>query len=522
MAKTNFLHKYNTDNVHSRAVIVGLVNLLNTRVQYENILSDTNIDLVTVPFFYSMTGDERFLQDYFLEWNDCVHPKIADGNYDVIPRGIVTLTANTINTTVMTHRFVRGSYVKEVAGQLQTYNAFLNSIPLSMTFDVQIETDTNLDAFKIQQSIIETFYKTQVYSVSYKGFRVPCQVGFPEDYGLDKTFEFTYQSDSKLNIKFSLSIETYMPVIDPTTERKNSNRITSQGGPGLGLIEFNDKSILKFAFNTPTPNATYFSGSTLHISWTNTGTILRTNIYYRFAGLGGDWLLMARSAKNKGTFDWNIPFLNISGDTVANDPIRATAVSATGKGAKLRAIIDVNGEVEKIIIFDGGFAYTNGDTIEVSPLILPPPGISAFVAPEITANVQDGRIIGYQILDPGSGFSPTPTNYIELKIESAVDDSIYQVYETSFFFKGDTDPFFDPGGPGMKQVKNLNPTVADLIAQGVVLVDQTISGPGTELGSKIVSADAINNLLVINKDVTLLISDGEYTLEKQTAIFEIQ
>jgi len=522
MAKTNFLHKYNTDNVHSRAVIVGLVNLLNTRVQYENVLSDTNIDVVTVPFFYSMTGDERFLQDYFLEWNDCVHPKIADGNYDVIPRGIVTLTANAINTTAMTHRFVRGSYVKEVAGQLQTFNAFLNSIPLSMTFDVKIETDTNLDAFKIQQSIIETFYKTQVYSVSYKGFRVPCQVGFPEDYGIDKTFEFTYQAETKILISFSLAVETYLPVIDPTTERKNSNRITSDGGAGLGLTEFNDKGILKFSFNTPTPNATYFSGSTLPISWTNTGTILRNNLYYRYPGLGGDWLLMARSTENKGSYDWPIPFLNISGDVVANDPIRASVNSATGRGAKIRAIINTNGEVEKIVIFDSGFGYTNGDTIEVSPLILPPPGVPSFTAPTITANVQDGRIIGYDILSPGSGFEPTPANYIELKIESDVNESIYQVYETSFFFKGDTDPFFDPLGPGMKQIKNLNPTVADLVAQGVNLVGQTISGPATEIGSKILSADAINNLLVIDKDVTLLITDGEYTLEKQTAIFEIQ
>jgi hypothetical protein len=131
-------------------------------------------------------------------------------------------------------------------------------------------------------------------------------------------------------------------------------------------------------------------------------------------------------------------------------------------------------------------------------------------------------VIGYTIIDPGSGFDPTPTNYVELKIENAVDESIYQIYETAFFFKGDTDPFFDPLGPGMQQIKNINPSVADLIAQGINLVDQTISGPGTVIGSKIISADAINNLLVIDKDVTLLIADGEYSLEKQTAIFEIQ
>ena len=521
MAKTNFLHKYNTDNVHSRAVIVGLVNLLNTRVNYTNILSDTNIDIVTVPFFYSMTGDERFLQDYFMEWNDCVHPKIADGNYDVIPRGITTLTGNTINTTAMTHRFVRGSYVREVNGQLQSFNAFLNSIPLSMTFDVQIETDTNLDAFKIQQSIIETFYKTQVYSVSYKGFRVPCQVGFPEDYGLEKTFEFTYQAESKILIKFALAVETYLPVTDPTTERQNSNRISSQGGPGLGLTEMNNLATIGYTFSAPTPNATYFSGNTLGISWTNTGTILRNDIYYRFAGVNGEWLLLARSQENIGTYEWAVPFFNTTGDIIDNDPIRSSVISYTGKGAKVRAIINANGEVEKIVVFSSGFAYTNGDTIEVSPLIThsTPPG---FVKPVITANVQDGRVIGCEILDPGSGFEPTPVNYIELKIVNSVDDSTYQVYEASYNFTGDTDPLINPSGPEMKQITNINPSVSSLISQGIDLVGKMVSGPGVELGSKIVTANAINNLMVIDKDVTLLITDGEYSLEKQTAIFEIQ
>ncbi len=173
-----FLHKHNTDNVHTRAVIVGLVNLLNSKIYYQNVLSDTNIENVSVPFIPNMGGDERFLQDFFLHWNDCVHPRLADGNYDVIPRGVVTLTTNSINTSAMTNRFVRGNYVKEVNGELQRFSAFLNSIPLSMEFDIEIQTDTLLDCFKIQQSILETFYKVQVFSVNFKGFRVPCQAGF--------------------------------------------------------------------------------------------------------------------------------------------------------------------------------------------------------------------------------------------------------------------------------------------------------------------------------------------------------
>jgi hypothetical protein len=103
--------------VHARAVIVGLVNLLNSKVQYENIYSDTDVKSVTVPFYYNFGGDSRFLEDYFLQWNECITPQMADGNVDPIPRGIVTLSSSSINTVMMTNRFVRGTYVKQIGNE---------------------------------------------------------------------------------------------------------------------------------------------------------------------------------------------------------------------------------------------------------------------------------------------------------------------------------------------------------------------------------------------------------------------
>ena len=49
MTGQGFLHKYNTDNVHSRAVIVGVLNMLNNHIFIENVLSDSNIDIVEIP-----------------------------------------------------------------------------------------------------------------------------------------------------------------------------------------------------------------------------------------------------------------------------------------------------------------------------------------------------------------------------------------------------------------------------------------------------------------------------------------
>lgn len=537
----NFLQKYNTDDVHSRAVIIALINLLNSKVQFQNVLSDTDFTDVTVPFFYSMTGDDRFLQDYFLEWNQCVHPKIADGNYDVIPRGIVTLTSNTINTSAMTHRFVRAKYVKEVDGQLQTYNSFLNSIPLSMSFDIVVMVDTNLDAFKIQQSILETFYKTQVFSIGFRGFRIPCQAGFPEDYSFDKTFEFTYETENRLKLTFTIALETYYPVIDPTTTRLNSNRITGignsltgvhgneitslalDGGTGsAGGYEINysilNEAVSKqtsFTFTQPTPGSKYFSGNILPIHWSNSGTVNRVNLYYSLGD--DDWKYIARDISNTGSYDWHIPFFDASGITFATDPVRTHVSSENGNKANIRAIINENGEVDQILVFDGGYSYTGADTIQISPLI-GSGSTQSITQPNIIASVIDGSIVGCEIYEVGSGFAPSPINTIQIKIENAGNSKQFQIYASSQSFTGNVDPF-NPAN--IRKITNIHPTINELISSSANL-QGTISGPGLQNGSNITSVDSINNTLIIDRDVTLLITDGTYKLENNAALFEIQ
>jgi hypothetical protein len=63
--------------------------------------------------------------------------------------------------------------------------------------------------------------------------------------------------------------------------------------------------------------------------------------------------------------------------------------------------------------------------------------------------------------------------------------------------------------------------VNELISTGANL-HGSISGPGLQNGSKIISVDSINNTLSLDKDVTLLITNGTYVLENNVALFEIQ
>lgn len=517
----DFLHKYNTDDVHIRAVIVGLVNLLNNRIVYKNILSDTESDDITVPFFYSMTGDERFLQDYFMEWNDCLHPKVVEGNYDIIPRGIVNLESSSINTSAMTHRFVRGTYVKEVSGELQTFSAYLNSIPLTMSFKVSVETDTTLDAFKIYQSIIEVFYKTQVYSIMFKGFRVPCQVGFPEDFGFENEIEFSYQSDKKIKIDFDINLETYLPVTDDTSVRKNSNRMDNVINRDLqfNLELTNETKNKSFTFELPKSNEVYFSGSYMPISYTTTGSMSRINLYYRIAGTD-DWISIIKNIENNGNYLWLLPFFDEEIVPYTNDKIKYHINSNCGTGGKLRGIINNAGELESIIVLDSGNGYTNEDTVDFS-VILSNTTPTVLVAPEVSLNIAEGKIVGATIHQAGSGFPINPTVFIELKIENFATNVDYQISDIIDTFTADADPDHINGGDDLKTLRNINPDITTLIANGVE-ISGILEGPGIYINTEIVSYDILNNTILLDRLVSNFNEGGIYSLSKRIQKFEIK
>ena len=219
-----FSHKYNTDDVLIRACIVGIVNQLNNKINYTNVWADHQNETVKVPFFYAMSGDERFLQDYFSNWSDCA-PDFVEGNTDPIPRGAIYLVGASVLAANLTSRFVRGYYTKEQEGELKKFNSLINSIPIQMNFNAEILVDTSIESFKIIESIISVFYRTLVFNVNYKGFRVPTQVGFPDNYSIDKQFQFTYGETERIKITFDLELQTYLPLVDDTSEFFAGNRI---------------------------------------------------------------------------------------------------------------------------------------------------------------------------------------------------------------------------------------------------------------------------------------------------------
>lgn len=219
-----FNEKFNKDEVLYRNIIVGLLNVLNRRIVYNQVIGPDEIKEVSVPFFYFMYNDERFMQDFYqLNGQECDGPTFAEGNIDPVPRGVINMSSLTINSAALTSKFVRGTYNKEVDGTIKAFSAFLNPIPLTILFDVEIICATFTESAKILQTTIDTFYKVVIYAVDFNGLRVPCQVGFSQDYTIEKPTTFSYGEDNKITTKFTLEMETYQPVFDKPSERFRGN-----------------------------------------------------------------------------------------------------------------------------------------------------------------------------------------------------------------------------------------------------------------------------------------------------------
>ena len=217
-----FNDRYNTDDVHMRAVMVGLINLLNKNIVIEHVISDTESKLTPVPFYPEMANDERFMQDFYMHYHPDCETGFAEGNYDQVPRGVITLSSFTIDSASLVNKFVRGTFHRQDpdTNSVKAYSDYINVIPIRMSYDVDIITGSLLEAFKIIQEFIATFYTAATFQVSYKGFRVPCQIGFAQDYTVAKPVEFTYGDEKKITVSFPLEMETYQPVVgDPFAAR---------------------------------------------------------------------------------------------------------------------------------------------------------------------------------------------------------------------------------------------------------------------------------------------------------------
>lgn len=212
-----FNFKTNSDNVFFRALVVAFINALNERIKYDVIVSPTETRPFSLDFYFSLVGDGRFIQDNFINMDNCKFD-FADGNYDPIPRGVVSISGIEMPEDTLTNNYVRIEYQKLVDGAMKTYSAQAIIVPLRVQFQIDIIVDILLDYFRIIQVAFSEFFKTIPFSFRYETIRIPARAMIPSPLPGEKPYSYSYGDDQRIKMSFTIEVETYLPVIDPTTE----------------------------------------------------------------------------------------------------------------------------------------------------------------------------------------------------------------------------------------------------------------------------------------------------------------
>lgn len=217
----------NTDDIFLRNLTIALLDLLNGEMVL-TIAREDHREEFRVPFVYNYGTDEGFLKDFYIGLPDNCRIPVAEGTYDIIPRGIVTLSSFQVKTSDITNKFVRGSFTETERGDndqnvLTGYSAQLFSFPMSVKFEIKIICDNLNKAFKIAENMLHLNYANRVVYFQYNGVRIPAQFQFPATETVEKQYKFTLTDNNKININLSMDVETYLPSFETTSKRKSSN-----------------------------------------------------------------------------------------------------------------------------------------------------------------------------------------------------------------------------------------------------------------------------------------------------------
>lgn len=223
----NLMKTLNTDDIFLRNLTIALLDLLNGEMVL-SLSREDHREEFSVPFVYNYGTDEGFLKDFYIGLPDNCRIPVAEGTYDIIPRGIVTLSSFQVKSSDITNKFVRGSFTQTEHGPndeniLTGYSAQLFSLPLAVKFDVKIICDNLNKAFKIAESMLNINYSNRVMYFQYNGVRIPAQFQFPASETIDKQYKFTLNDNNKINITLSIDVETYFPSFEKTSKRKATN-----------------------------------------------------------------------------------------------------------------------------------------------------------------------------------------------------------------------------------------------------------------------------------------------------------
>jgi hypothetical protein len=229
--------RFNMDDVFFRDLTACLLDTLEGRIRWVNRFSSGDVN-VEVPFYYSLTGDERFLLDSFQD--DIVSEnRFVELNTDIIPRGHLTMTGFNIKADEFSNPNVWLRMVVENDSEIRKLLAKVRAVPISVNYDLQILLSSEIDIFKCSQVIMDTLWVYRFMYFEFNFMNIDAIMIVPDTNQIDIQREKSLTSDNTIKVTVSFEVHTYYPSVfrenrSADKHKKDFNATGSNGGTGEG------------------------------------------------------------------------------------------------------------------------------------------------------------------------------------------------------------------------------------------------------------------------------------------------
>lgn len=211
--KSKIGKKKNYDDSFFRMACKSVCQSLRDKFFWEYNFADGENKKVTVPMYYSMKGNERFLYDAFTD--DIIPSKGSSGelNIDVVPRGHIVLNSITMDSSQFANPNVIVPFVIDVDGKEEVRKLNnIRPIPLKLNFNVGILLNTSEnDIFLFYESAFNTLALYKEFRFTYKNIKIDCLYVLPDDFEIKNERENNLTSDDTISVSFDLTVSCSFP-----------------------------------------------------------------------------------------------------------------------------------------------------------------------------------------------------------------------------------------------------------------------------------------------------------------------
>ena len=201
--------RFNFEDVFFRDLTVCVLDTIEGEIRWVNKFSSGD-RVVNVPFYYSMTGDERFLLDSFTD--DVVsNSRYVDLNTDIIPRGHLTLTGYEIRSDEFANPNVWLKMVIENDDEIRKILAKVRAIPITAKYDLVIHLSSEIDTFKCSQAIMDTLWLYRFMYFEHNFMNIDAVMQIPDTNNIEINREKSLTSDNTIKLTVSFDVQTYYP-----------------------------------------------------------------------------------------------------------------------------------------------------------------------------------------------------------------------------------------------------------------------------------------------------------------------